>query len=61
MDKTITELEARKKHHSEQARLCDETIRKLQALCDHPSWEDDGHDSHYSYKRCSRCGKRAQR
>jgi dissimilatory sulfite reductase (desulfoviridin) alpha/beta subunit len=61
MDPIITELETKMNFHQSQAKTCAETIRNLQALCDHPAWDDDGQDSHYRYKRCRKCGKREQR
>jgi hypothetical protein len=61
MKKAIAELEAKKRDFERKAQECTTAIRAMQSVCEHPGWEDDGHDSHYSYKRCTKCGKREQR
>ena len=31
-------------------------IRDIQGVCEHPSLESAGNDSHYSYEKCRLCG-----
>lgn len=34
-----------------------ETFESMEIQCQHPSWVDDGWDSHHNYEKCSVCGK----
>lgn len=58
MKDVIKNLQDEQDLHEEAARKCLAAIRALQAVCPHPAWEDDGHDSHNTYKRCTECGLR---
>jgi hypothetical protein len=51
----IRELEARKESLLEELKTINTALQALQKLCFH-DWRDDGHDSHYIYKKCKKCG-----
>lgn len=62
MNTLIKELEEEKKYLKDRVDLIEKTIENLQNLCDHKlddgsdAYEYEGHDSHYDYHKCSKCG-----
>jgi len=54
---TVCKLEQERKHLQEKLKVIDNIIHGLQSLCTH-NWVGDGHDSHYSYQKCTICGLR---
>lgn len=51
--KNLTEI--REKNINKQKEI-EEEIEKIQKKCKKHNWIDDGHDSHYNYYKCSKCG-----
>lgn len=35
----------------------EKAIKAFQEVCDHKNTVDDGHDSHYNYRKCVDCDK----
>jgi len=56
MKETIAQLIRDRTEAFERVHSIEKAIRALQDLCTH-TWEDDGYDSHKSYKKCSTCHK----
>ena len=54
--KIITELNQERDSLMQKIHKIDAVIEAHQAICNH-KWVSDGHDSHYSYVKCSICGE----
>lgn len=52
---TPQELMQRRDKLQEEIRIINTVLDGLRKLCDH-EWKDDGHDSHYSFEKCAKCG-----
>lgn len=55
-DKATDEIFALRNRLFEYKSFLSEAIEKCQASCEH-DWKEIGHDSHYDYYRCTKCGK----
>ena len=53
---TIEHLSIKSDKFSEKKETIRNAITALQKVCDHPSYRGAGHDSHYSYEKCTECG-----